>query len=117
MQTTRISSERTSSVTAATMASVPGLGMITRSRHQKYAPWPTSPLRVHRASMALIAPVVAALIGYVALDQTLTALQLLGVAVILASVAITQWWAARRASPAADATAPPSAPALVSSGH
>ncbi len=67
--------------------------------------------------LALIAPVVAALIGYIALDQTLTALQLLGVAVILASVAITQWFAARRASPATDAAAPPAAPVLVTSGR
>jgi probable blue pigment (indigoidine) exporter len=67
--------------------------------------------------LALIAPVVAAIIGFVALDQTLTALQLVGVAVILAAVGITQWWAARRPSPAAAAAAPPVAPVLVTSGR
>ena len=67
--------------------------------------------------LALIAPIVAAIIGFVALDQTLTPLQLVGVAVILAAVAITQWWAARRPSPAADATAPPTAPVLVSTSR
>ena len=67
--------------------------------------------------LALIAPIVAAVIGFVALDQTLTALQLLGVAVILASVAITQWWAAHRPSPAADAAAPPAARVLVTTNR
>jgi len=67
--------------------------------------------------LALIAPVVAAIIGFVALDQTLTALQLVGVAVILAAVGITQWWAARRPSPAAAEAAPPVAPVLVTSGR
>ena len=67
--------------------------------------------------LALISPVVAAVIGYVALDQTLTALQLLGVGVILASVTVTQWWAARRATPATDATTPPAAPVLVTAGR
>jgi len=67
--------------------------------------------------LALIAPVVAAIIGFVALDQTLTALQLVGVAVILAAVGITQWWAARRPSAAAAEAAPPVAPVLVTSGR
>jgi probable blue pigment (indigoidine) exporter len=62
--------------------------------------------------LALIAPVVAALIGFMALDQSLTPLQLLGVGVILAAVAITQWWAARRPSRATAAAAPPAAPVL-----
>lgn len=67
--------------------------------------------------LALIAPVVAAIIGYLALDQTLTPLQLVGVAVILAAVGITQWWAARRSSSAAGEAAPPAAPVLVTSGR
>jgi probable blue pigment (indigoidine) exporter len=62
--------------------------------------------------LALIAPVVAAVIGFVALDQSLTPLQLLGVAVILAAVTITQLWAARRPSAAAAAAASPAAPVL-----
>jgi probable blue pigment (indigoidine) exporter len=62
--------------------------------------------------LTLIAPIVASIIGFFALDQTLTPLQLVGVAVILAAVTITQWWAARRPSRAAVATAPPAAPAL-----
>ena len=52
--------------------------------------------------LTLIAPIVAAVIGFVALDQTLTPLQLVGVAVILSAVTITQWSAARRASVAGD---------------
>jgi probable blue pigment (indigoidine) exporter len=67
--------------------------------------------------LALISPIVAAIIGYFALDQTLTALQLVGVVVILAAVAITQWWAARRPSPEAGEAAPPAAPVLVTSGR
>ncbi len=67
--------------------------------------------------LALIAPIVAAFIGFVALDQTLTPLQLVGVAVILAAVMLTQWWAARRPSVAADEAVPRAAPVLVASGH
>lgn len=67
--------------------------------------------------LALIAPVIAALIGFVALDQSLTALQLVGVAVILAAVMVTQWWAARRPSRAAAAAAPPAAPVLAATAR
>lgn len=67
--------------------------------------------------LALIAPVIAALIGFVALDQSLTALQLVGVAVILAAVMVTQWWAAPRPSRAAAAAAPPAAPVLAATAR
>jgi probable blue pigment (indigoidine) exporter len=67
--------------------------------------------------LALIAPVVAAVIGFVALDQSLTPLQLVGVVIILAAVTITQWWAARRPSRAAAAAAPPTAPVLAASAR
>ena len=64
--------------------------------------------------LALLAPIVAALIGYFALDQSLTGMQLVGVVAILAAVAITQWWAARQPRSAAVEAAPPVAPALAS---
>jgi probable blue pigment (indigoidine) exporter len=67
--------------------------------------------------LALISPIVAALIGFVALDQSLTPLQLVGVAVILAAVTITQWWAARRPTRAAASTAPPAAPVLAATAR
>jgi probable blue pigment (indigoidine) exporter len=67
--------------------------------------------------LALIAPIVAALIGFVALDQSLTPLQLVGVGVILAAVTVTQWWAARRPSRAAAAIAPPAAPVLAATAR
>src|SRR4051794_17147311 len=65
--------------------------------------------------LALIAPIVAAIIGYFALDQTLTAMQLVGVVVILAAVAITQVSAVRRQSAAVAEATPPTAPVLVMS--
>jgi probable blue pigment (indigoidine) exporter len=64
--------------------------------------------------LALLAPIVAAAIGYVALDQSLTAMQLLGVVAILAAVGITQWSAARQPRDAVVAADPPAAPALAS---
>ena len=67
--------------------------------------------------LALISPIVAALIGFVALDQALTSLQLVGVLIILAAVTITQWWAARRPSRAAVAAAPPAAPVLAATAR
>ena len=67
--------------------------------------------------LTLMAPIVAAVIGFVALDQSLTALQLVGVVAILASVVITQWWAARQPSPAADAAAPPADRVLVTTNR
>jgi probable blue pigment (indigoidine) exporter len=45
--------------------------------------------------LGLLTPVVAAIIGWVVLDQSLSPAQLLGIAAILASVVITQLWAAR----------------------
>ncbi len=62
--------------------------------------------------LALLAPIVAAIIGYVALDQSLAPMQLVGVAVILAAVGITQWSAARQSTRAAAAAAPPAEPVL-----
>jgi probable blue pigment (indigoidine) exporter len=67
--------------------------------------------------LALISPIVAALIGFAALDQALTSLQLVGVLIILAAVTITQWWAARRPSRAAVAAAPPAAPVLAATAR
>jgi probable blue pigment (indigoidine) exporter len=67
--------------------------------------------------LALLAPIVAALIGYVALDQTLTPMQLVGVAAILAAVGITQWWSSRPATRAAAGGAPATDPVLATSGH
>ena len=67
--------------------------------------------------LALISPIVAALIGFVALDQALTSLQLVGVLIILAAVTITQWWAARRPSREAVAAAPPAAPVLAATAR
>jgi probable blue pigment (indigoidine) exporter len=67
--------------------------------------------------LALLSPVVAAVIGYVALDQSMTPMQLLGVAVILAAVGLTQWWAARQPTSAAAAAAPPADPALVATAR
>ena len=67
--------------------------------------------------LALIAPIVASIIGFFALDQSLTPLQLVGVAVILAAVTITQWWAARQPSRAAVAAAPPAAPVLAATAR
>lgn len=63
--------------------------------------------------LALLAPIVAAVIGYFALDQSFTPLQLVGIAAILAAVGITQWWAARQASRTDAAAAPPAVPVLV----
>jgi probable blue pigment (indigoidine) exporter len=67
--------------------------------------------------LALLAPIVAAVIGYVALDQTLTPMQLVGVAAILAAVGITQWWSSRPATRAAAAADPAAGPVLATSGH
>jgi probable blue pigment (indigoidine) exporter len=64
--------------------------------------------------LALLAPIVAAVIGYVALDQSLTAMQLLGVVAVLAAVGITQWSAARQPRDAVVAADPRAAPALAS---
>ena len=67
--------------------------------------------------LALLAPIVAAIIGYVALDQSLAPMQLVGVAVILAAVGITQWSAARQSTRAAAAAAPPAEPVLATTAH
>jgi probable blue pigment (indigoidine) exporter len=44
---------------------------------------------------ALLSPVTASVLGYVVLDQTFTAIQGIGMALILASVAVGQWEGAR----------------------
>ena len=67
--------------------------------------------------LALLAPIVAALIGYLALDQSLTRLQLAGVLVILAAVTITQWSAARRSTRAVAAADPPAVPVLAATAR
>jgi probable blue pigment (indigoidine) exporter len=67
--------------------------------------------------LALLSPVVAAVIGYVALDQSMTPVQLLGVAVILVAVGLTQWWTVRRPTDAAVAVAPPADPVLVATAR
>jgi probable blue pigment (indigoidine) exporter len=67
--------------------------------------------------LALLSPVVAAAIGYAALDQSMTPMQLVGVAVILVAVALTQWWAARRPIDAAVGAAPPADPVLVATAR
>jgi probable blue pigment (indigoidine) exporter len=67
--------------------------------------------------LLLLAPIVAALIGYFALDQSLTPPQLLGMVVILAAVLITQVWAARQSTRASAAAALPGDPVLATTAH
>ena len=67
--------------------------------------------------LALLSPVVAAVIGYAALDQSMTAMQLLGVAVIVVAVALTQWWTARQPTGATVAASPPADPVLVATAR
>jgi probable blue pigment (indigoidine) exporter len=67
--------------------------------------------------LALLSPVVAAVIGYVALDQSMTPSQVVGMAVILASVTLTQWWTARQQQGAAVVAAPPADRALVTTAR
>jgi len=67
--------------------------------------------------LALLSPVVAAVIGFVALDQSMTPMQLTGVAVILVAVGLTQWWTARQPTGAGVAAAPPTDPVLVATAR
>jgi probable blue pigment (indigoidine) exporter len=67
--------------------------------------------------LGLLTPVMAAIIGWLALDQSLRPLQLVGMAAILTSVVIMQWWSARRARRAVAVAVLPAGPARALTAH
>jgi probable blue pigment (indigoidine) exporter len=67
--------------------------------------------------LGLLTPVMAAVIGWFALDQSLRPIQFVGVAAILASVGVIQWSSARSGSGAAVAATPPAVLVPVATGR
>jgi probable blue pigment (indigoidine) exporter len=67
--------------------------------------------------LGLLTPVMAAIIGWAALDQSLRPIQFLGIAAILGSVAVIQWSSARSGSGAAAAATPPAVLVPVATGR
>jgi probable blue pigment (indigoidine) exporter len=67
--------------------------------------------------LGLLTPVMAAIIGWAALDQQLRPIQFLGIAAILGSVAVIQWSSARSGSRAAGAATPPAVLVPVATGR